>query len=78
MKFKVKANFFLLNIFCSEQATAEASIQILFTDSLNFYIGSMHKSINEVETYLKLNELITLHHKTKTEAMAQVWIFNAF
>lgn len=56
-----------------EQATAEASMQILFTDSFNFYTDSMQKSINKIETYLKLNELITLHHNTKTEALAQVW-----
>lgn len=47
-------------------------MQILFTDSLNLYIDSMQKSINEVETYLTLSELITLHHKTKTGALAQV------
>lgn len=47
-------------------------MQILFTDSLNLYIDSMQKSINEVETYLRLSELITLHHKTKTGALAQV------
>lgn len=64
--------FFVQFEFTLEQATAEASIQILFTDSLNFYIGSMQTSINNVETYLKLNELIALHQKTRTEALAQV------
>lgn len=59
-----------------EQATAEASMQILFAASFNLYIGSMEESMNKVETYLKFNELITLHHKAKTESLAQVWHFS--
>lgn len=55
-----------------EQATAKASMQIIFTDSVNFYAGAMQKSTSEVDTYLKLNELIVLHHKLKNQAIAQV------
>lgn len=35
----------------------------------------MQKSINQVKSYHKLSELITLHHTMKNEAMAQVKIF---
>lgn len=47
-------------------------MQILFAESLKFYIASMQKSINDVKFYLKPNELIMLHNEIKKGAIEQV------
>lgn len=47
-------------------------MQILLADSLKLYIASMQKAINDVESYIKSNELILLHNKFENEAIAQV------
>ncbi|XP_055309313.1 atlastin-like [Sitodiplosis mosellana] len=52
-------------------ATAEASMQIMLTDCVNYYVDTMQKLINGVTSYFSQIELITAHQKTKGEAIGQ-------
>lgn len=47
-------------------------MQISFTNCLHFYIDTMHKLINDAESYISQGELVEAHQKTKDEAIAQV------
>lgn len=55
-------------------ATAEASNTILYNDLLHQYSGSMAKSIEIAGPYMNKNELVELHKRNKSQAVAQVWI----
>lgn len=43
-----------------------------YHDCINQYNDSMAKSINEIESYFKQNELINLHQQAKERSRAQV------
>lgn len=54
------------------QATAEVTNSIIFNDCVNLYDDSMKTSIASVETYYKEAELVELHQRRKSEALAKV------
>lgn len=54
------------------QATAEATYQIVYTDSFNHYIDSMQRSLNSVESYLSEEAFMQLHNRVQNESLTQV------
>ncbi|XP_055307321.1 atlastin-like [Sitodiplosis mosellana] len=52
-------------------ATAVASNTILCDDSLQYYSDAMNNLIGDIEPYLKEDELVKLHERTKNEAVAK-------
>lgn len=64
----------LLNANSILEATAQANNEINYADSLEYYVESMQRLFDGVETYLKQNELEDVHAKTKSEAVNKVCV----
>lgn len=66
--------YFNSHILKMKKATAEANNQILYTESLNIYVNSMQKSLQQVKNFLSETELRNRHDVMRYNSVTQARI----